>query len=357
MARVKSKNLFNFPLTGEAEGQVAGINAMLDQIQGSGPSLEIWNKLLELSTKEDEGSAKEFVAVNRANNDGMAAIMKQVPVLSAAAAQIEKSELTVPTTHHGTYNVLVEVYTPKHLVGRSDNAAVVYAHGGGCIAGTAADSKPFLDFLAVSCNVVVFNVDYRLAPETKCPNNVMDFYEAVMHVSENAAQLGVDAGKICIFGESGGGYVCLGAAVLLAHCEQAHRVKLLLTGISMVCDYSFSDPGAMMTNERRVHTIIRAMWRQIAADFDKQRQDAMLFPGKASDEILAKFPPTVMLEGEFDMFLTENSRFAARLREAGKLLEFVVFPGARHETVLFPDFRTGEVFNGTVKKVFEEYLH
>ena len=26
---------------------------------------------------------------------------------------------------------------------------------------------------------VVFSVEYRLAPETKCPDNVMDFYEAL----------------------------------------------------------------------------------------------------------------------------------------------------------------------------------
>ena len=26
---------------------------------------------------------------------------------------------------------------------------------------------------------MVFSVEYRLAPETKCPDNVMDFYEAL----------------------------------------------------------------------------------------------------------------------------------------------------------------------------------
>ena len=355
MERVKSKNLFQFQLTGQAEGPTARINEMLAAMQSSGPPAEIWNKIQELSTKED--GSEQFVELVRRNNDGMSAMIKQLPAFREAAQQVEVSELTVPTTHHGNYDVLVEVYTPRHLVGRTDNAALVYAHGGGCISGTAADSKPFLDFLALSSDVVVFNVNYRLAPETRCPNNVMDFYEAVMFVCDNAAHLGLHADKICVAGESGGGYVCLGAAVLLAHCEQSHRIKLLLAGICMVDDYCFSDPAAMTSNEMKHHMVIRKTWEQIAADMEKQKTDPMLFPGKASDAILAKFPPTIIFEGEFDMFLTEASRLASRLREAGRLLEFIVFPGARHETVLFPDFRTGEMFNGTIKNALKEYLH
>ena len=33
--------------------------------------------------------------------------------------------------------------------------------------------------LAVETNTVVVSVDYRLAPETKCPDNITDFYLAL----------------------------------------------------------------------------------------------------------------------------------------------------------------------------------
>ena len=39
--------------------------------------------------------------------------------------------------------------------------------------------KPVTAALAVETGTVVVSVDYRLAPETKCPDNVMDFYQAL----------------------------------------------------------------------------------------------------------------------------------------------------------------------------------
>ena len=36
--------------------------------------------------------------------------------------------------------------------------------------------------MAEACGVIFFNVDYRLAPEAKCPENVKDFYSALKYV-------------------------------------------------------------------------------------------------------------------------------------------------------------------------------
>ena len=36
--------------------------------------------------------------------------------------------------------------------------------------------------MAENCGVIFFNVDYRLAPEAKCPENVKDFYSVLKYV-------------------------------------------------------------------------------------------------------------------------------------------------------------------------------
>ena len=36
--------------------------------------------------------------------------------------------------------------------------------------------------MAEACGVIFFNVDYRLAPEAKCLENVKDFYSALKYV-------------------------------------------------------------------------------------------------------------------------------------------------------------------------------
>ena len=67
---------------------------------------------------------------------------------------------------------------------------------------------------ADSLGVVYFNVEYRLAPRTKCPKNALDFYCAVKHIIEIAKEFGVDPNRIAIAGDSGGGYIVMAAMAL-----------------------------------------------------------------------------------------------------------------------------------------------
>merc|ERR1712001_31801 len=259
-------------------------------------------------------------------------MMKSVfdrPTLNTAMQEVGDVTMKIPTNHDGEFDVTVFRYTPRNLLDqKKPKAAYIYAHGGGVIGMTAASYKPLLSYYAVDCDVVLFNVDYRLAPETKCPNNVKDFYEAIKYVSKNAEKLGIDPSKICMAGDSGGGYICLGAEAMLAQNNETDLVKLAIPGIPMTDDYHFSDPAPMTKEERDMCYMQRKIWKLIAADMEAQKQDPLLFPGKASHELLQKFPPTIIWEAEFDMYITEASRMAAKLRAAGRLLEFVVIPGS-----------------------------
>ena len=83
-------------------------------------------------------------------------------------------------TEQQTRMVLIDVHTNpveinilQSLAGEKNRPAIVYAHGGGCIGGTADLYENFLAHMAVDCRVVVYNVDYRLAPETRC-KSVLD---------------------------------------------------------------------------------------------------------------------------------------------------------------------------------------
>lgn len=69
---------------------------------------------------------------------------------------------------------------------------------------------------ALNLNCIVFNVDFRNAPEAKAPKGSIDFVKAIEHVYRNADKYNVDKDKICMAGISGGGWACLGAALILA---------------------------------------------------------------------------------------------------------------------------------------------
>ena len=133
--------------------------------------------------------------------------------------------------------------------------------------------------MAVNSGVVVFNVDYRLAPETRLvallylvltillsfrsPNNALDFYEAIKHVIKHSRELGIDPARIAIAGQSGGGTIIAAATVHLARQEEAHLVKLVMMVVPMLTDYSFGDPRDMTNQEAESVIIQQKLWRLI----------------------------------------------------------------------------------------------
>ena len=361
MQRVVSKNLFNFPLKGEYDDDVLAMETQKQELSNSDEAMTIKTKIQEQMFLDDENSNLQFAKHLRLAMGQNLRLASGHETLKKAMDEIVETEIWVPTAHDGKYDVQVHIYTPKYMKCKymhgSKNPCYIYAHGGGAVACTAKDFKPFLSYLAINCEIVIFNVDYRKAPETKCPNNVKDFYEAVKYVSNHATKLSVDKTKISIGGDSGGGYICLATEVLLAQRNESNLVKLAIPGIPMVDDYLFSDTQAMTKEEQNEALMMRKIWKCIAMDLDAQKNDPLLFPGKASDEILENFPPTIINEVEFDMFITEATRLANRLRRAGKLLEFIIIPGAIHGAGLVQDLKCSKLFNESMKTVFREYLH
>ena len=69
--------------------------------------------------------------------------------------------------------------------------------------------------IAVECNCIVFNIDYRKAPEAKLPKGQQDFYDFIRHVYHFSEKFGVNKYQMCSSGTSGGGLICLGASYLM----------------------------------------------------------------------------------------------------------------------------------------------
>ena len=266
--------------------------------------------------------------------------------------ECDHSELDVPTSHLGQYWVSVLVHTPKKLDNEVPKPAIVYAHGGGVIGCSASTHKRYLSKLAIRCNVVVLNVDYRRAPETRCPNNILDFYEALKYIIRNSDRMGIDKSRIAIAGESGGGYICFGTMVLIAQRNESHLIKLAMPIVPMTDDDSFRSTNLFSI----INFNLRKIWKLIAQDIQQQKNDPLLFPGKASEEILKNMPPTILWETEFDMFIKESTRLANRLRSAGRLLEFVVFPGQTHESWINPKFECHESVFDSFALATQKYL-
>merc|ERR1719234_519716 len=115
---------------------------------------------------------------------------------------------------------------------------------------------------------------------------------------------------------------------------------------------------SMTKEEADMAAVQKRVYNALATDVEAQRasSDPLLFPGKASEELLKKFPPTVIYEVEFDFYITEATRFARRLRTAGRLLELIIVPGLGHGQAMEPKFKKFEEQAKILKTVMKEYL-
>ena len=226
--RVESKHLFNYKLDGVSEDAIMANDDEFYETNDGQRLFEMWLKMEELKGKDDSHAEAEYVDLYRKSENIEWRQLGKHHVFDQANKDCAETTVEVPTSHCGAYDVAMHVYTPKKLTDQTQLPGLIYAHGGGVVASSADIYKPWLVQIAAHCDIVVFNVDYRLAPETKYPNNAKDFYECVRYVSKNAASLNIDPKRIAISGMSGGGYICLATMVLLAKNDESELVKLAI---------------------------------------------------------------------------------------------------------------------------------
>lgn len=115
--------------------------------------------------------------------------------------------------------------------------ALVYFHGGAFVMEGAPPHVENAVRYAAEANCTVLFVEYRLAPQHVFPAGFNDCYAALMWTVANAAQLGIDATRIAVGGDSAGGGLAAGIAQrALQEGQTVLRGQLLLyPAVDLIC--------------------------------------------------------------------------------------------------------------------------
>ena len=242
-------------------------------------------------------------------------------------------ELMVPGPE-GAPDVRVRRYRPAGQDGPLP--ALVYLHGGGFVVGSLdlydADARR----IAAEVGAVVFSVDYRLAPEHPFPAGLEDCYATLVWVAENAGELGVDPDRIGVGGESAGGGLSAGVA-LLARDRGGPRLCLQFLGIPELDDRLETE--SMRTIEAPITTIANGeiSWDSYLGTGVRGTDQVSPYAAPARATDLAGLPPALVTAYEFDALRDEGIAYAQRLMSAGVSTELHVYPGAFHACTWIAD--------------------
>ena len=207
----------------------------------------------------------------------------------------------------------VRIYTP---VGGNNELmpALVYYHGGGFVIGNLDTHDGLCRLLANDGNFRVIAVDYRLAPEHKFPAALDDAFAALDWVMTNAPDIGVDANRVAVGGDSAGGALAAGVAQLAkAKGGMPLDAQLLMFPVTQVGEQTGSLREFAVGYFLEKDTLDWFYASYLPANAD--RSDPKISPLRARD--LSGLPPAYVMLGGFDPLHDEGMQYADRLRAAG----------------------------------------
>jgi acetyl esterase len=221
--------------------------------------------------------------------------------------------------------IRVRVYRPNAT---APFPVVVYFHGGGHVVGSLDSHDLTARYLCAGTKAVVVSVDYRLGPESKFPAAVVDAFDALRWVAEHAEQLGVDASRIGVAGDSSGANLAAVCAIMARDAGGPHlRLQSL---VYPVVDYAMQDDSyERYANGFGVLTKSTVQWfRNHYLRDSSDVRDWRASPIKAAS--LAGVAPAIIIAAECDMLCDEGERYANALRAAGVPVDRRIYRGMIH---------------------------
>ncbi|CAB5111900.1 unannotated protein [freshwater metagenome] len=254
------------------------------------------------------------------------ALETQEPTVARAGMEMMTAPSTVELHEIREVNadgVAGRLYRPND---RTDLGLLVFYHGGGWVLGSVNTHDDVCRKLALAMGHAVLSVDYRLAPEFAFPEPLNDCIVALRWAHANAAELGIDATRIAVGGDSAGGNL----AAVVANLQPVPLKFQML--IYPVTDATRSSQSYKDNGEGYRLTAAGMKWfcdHYLSGSMGTPT-DPRVSPLFADATTLTSAPPAIVITAEYDPLRDEGEQYAHRLIEAGVACSLTRYYGQVH---------------------------
>ena len=212
--------------------------------------------------------------------------------------------------------------------GADPGPAVLYVHGGGMILGDLDMYDPIISGFVADSGVPALAVEYRLAPEHPHPVPVEDCYAALTWLAAHAVELGVDPARIAVMGDSAGGGLAAGVA-LIARDRGGPALARQILIYPMLDDRTTTPDPSLVPFLAWTYEDNVTGWGALLGD-RAGGADVPAYAAPARADDVSGLPPTYVDVGDLDIFCAEDVDYARRIAATGTPIELHVHPGVPH---------------------------
>lgn len=228
-------------------------------------------------------------------------------------------------------------------------------HGGGFILGNIEMMDGWCQMIAAEVDVIVVSVEYRLAPEDPFPAGIEDCYAVLHWIHDNADELGIDPDRVAIGGQSAGGGIAAGLALMARDkggppiCYQLLEIPELDDQLDTPSMLAFQDtpfwnrPNAVFS------------WKHYLGPDHRGEPSIYAAPARAKD--LSDLPPSYVSTMEFDPLRDEGLRYAMGMLAAGVSVELHNYAGTFHGSAFLPEAEPTKRNTEEIVRILQRRLH
>jgi acetyl esterase len=244
----------------------------------------------------------------------------RAPLTHGGPTMVHRRDLQIATPHGA---LRLRIHTPTAA---QRHPALLYLHGGGWVFFSIDTHDRLMRELAARAGRTVIGADYARAPEARYPVAREQAVEAWRWARANADELGIDAGRIALGGDSAGANLALAAALVLRDAGERPDALLLNYGVFGDDDSTesytrFDGPAYNLGRDE-----MRGFWNRYLGH-PRPVDDPLAVPLKAR---LAGLPRCCLVVPECDVLRDDSLALADRLRAAGVPVAVQRHAGAVH---------------------------